>query len=69
MGLAVLRHVGSSWIRDQIRLLHWQVDSLPLSHQAHLIPSFFHSLSKSSASTLARPVLVLVPTLLCLEAW
>ena len=26
-------HVGSSWTRDQTRLLHWQADSLPLSHQ------------------------------------
>ena len=30
-GLVAVPHVGSSWIRDQT--LHWQVDSLWLSHQ------------------------------------
>ena len=32
-GLVALRHVGSSWIRDQTCLMRWQADSLPLSHQ------------------------------------
>ena len=27
---------GSSWSRDEPGLLHWQVDSLPLSHQGSL---------------------------------
>ena len=34
MGLAALKHVRSSLIRDGTHvLLHWQADSLPLSHQ------------------------------------
>ena len=32
-GLVAPRHMGSSWIRDETRLLHWQADSLSLSHQ------------------------------------
>ena len=33
-GLVAPQHVGSSWIRDHTCcLLHWQVGSLPLSHQ------------------------------------
>ena len=31
--LAAPQHVGSSQIRDWTSVLHWQVDSLPLSHQ------------------------------------
>ena len=39
-GLSAPLHVGSSWTRDQLALclLHWQVDSLLLSHQGS--PSF-----------------------------
>ena len=33
-GLAAPRHVGSSRTRDQICLLHWQVDSLPTTREA-----------------------------------
>ena len=33
IGSVVLWHMGSSQIRDQVCLLHWQVDSLLLSHQ------------------------------------
>ena len=33
MGLVVLRHVGSFWSEIDPCLLHWQADSLPLSHQ------------------------------------
>ena len=34
MGLVALRHVRSSWTRDRTWvLLHWQADSLSLSHQ------------------------------------
>ena len=33
MGLVSLWHVGSSQTKNRTRLLHWQVDSLPLCHQ------------------------------------
>ena len=33
MGLAAPRHVGSSWVRDPLCLLHCQADSSPLSRQ------------------------------------
>ena len=32
-GFSCHRHVGSSWARDQIYLLHWQMNSQPLDHQ------------------------------------
>ena len=35
------QHVGSSWITDQtLCLLHWQVDSSPLSHRGSPGPFF-----------------------------
>ena len=40
MGLVAPRHVGSSWIRSNPCLLHWQVDSLPLSYQGKPIGAF-----------------------------
>ena len=40
MGLVTPRHVGSSWIRSNPCLLHWQPDSLPLSHQGKPIGAF-----------------------------
>ena len=34
MSLDAMQHVGSSLIRDRtLCLLHWQAESLPLSHQ------------------------------------
>ena len=33
--LVAQSHVGSSWTRDQTHPLHWQADSLPLSHRGH----------------------------------
>ena len=39
MGLVGPWHVRSSQIRDQTHLLHWQEDSLPLSHERnHHVP-------------------------------
>ena len=32
---------GSSWPNDQTCLLHWQADSLPLSHQRNLVFNLF----------------------------
>ena len=69
MDLVSLQHVGSSWTfldlpRSNTYLLHWQVDSLPLSHQGnprniflvsspleqvHLVPN-----SPSSADSLVQ---------------
>ena len=50
MGLVAPWHVGSSWTRDHTRLLHWQADSLPLSHQGSppykLLFNLFHSTSE-----------------------
>ena len=40
MGLVAPRHVGSSWIRSNPCLLHWQADSLPLSYQGKPIGAF-----------------------------
>ena len=39
-GLVALWHVESSRIRDQTHLLHWRMDSLPLSHQEGPIVAF-----------------------------
>ena len=40
MGLVTPRHVGSSLIRSNPCLLHWQPDSLPLIHQGKPIGAF-----------------------------
>ena len=40
-GLVILRHVGSSWIRDRTCVLRWQVDSLPLSPRGSPHPRLF----------------------------
>ena len=57
MGLAVLRHVGSSQTRDWTCLLHWQVNSLPLSHQGSPnIKDFNLSPPRWSSHYLIQPV-------------
>ena len=44
-GLVVLWHVKSSQIRDQTHLLHWHMDSFPLSHQESPIVAFILTFS------------------------
>ena len=51
MGLFAPRHVGFCWIRDQTfdpRLLPWQADSLPLSHQGTPHHNSFYSVKVDS---------------------
>ena len=47
MDLVAPRHVGFSRTKDLNCLLHWQADSLPLSHQGSTVYKFWQRLKFS----------------------
>ena len=57
--IVALQHVGPAGIRDQTRPLHWQADSLPLSHEGSLVFTSTFNILFDTASLFAAVCLVL----------